>query len=187
MSLRNRPCSWQVDSSSWEFLGQEDDDDEDEDDNDDVVVVGVDDEGETNPAADSTSSTISSAATKTIEKKDEDESENVIEADAPKARAEDLDDVADHEVEEEEEIIKKEKSSRELLHEAVLELSSDPSTLFARSVAQFVKCTEESPERDPAAVVRNVRQFLTGIKNFLVRSGEGRMLEVIREEREKVS
>ena len=49
------------------------------------------------------------------------------------------------------------------------------------------QCTEEASESDPAVVMRNVRQFVNGIKNYLVRNGEqGRLTEVIDEERERV-
>ena len=51
-----------------------------------------------------------------------------------------------------------------------------------------LQCTEEAAETDPSVVMRNVRQFVNGIKNYLVRNGEqGRLTEIIDEERERVS
>ena len=60
------------------------------------------------------------------------------------------------------------------------------STLFGLSVSQFVQCTEESREKDPAVVMRNMRQFMSGMKNYLVRNGEGDLQAIIDEERGKV-
>ena len=68
----------------------------------------------------------------------------------------------------------------------MVSLSRDPGTIFGRNVAKFVVCTEESREKDPAVVMRNMRQFMSGIKNYLLRQGEGSLLAVIDEEREKV-
>ncbi len=60
------------------------------------------------------------------------------------------------------------------------------TTLFGLSVAKFVQCTEESREKDPAVVMRNMRQFMSGMKNYLVRNGEGELQGIIDEERSKV-
>lgn len=76
--------------------------------------------------------------------------------------------------------------SRRRIHECVLQLARRGDTIFGRNVAKFVQCTEESKERNPAVVMRNMRQFMSGIKNFLVRSGEGDLLTVIDEESKKV-
>ena len=54
-------------------------------------------------------------------------------------------------------------SSRERIHTLVLSLSRDPCTIFGRNVAKFVVCTEESREGDPAVVMRNMRQFMSGM------------------------
>ena len=68
-----------------------------------------------------------------------------------------------------------------------MRLSEEADGIFARNVSEFIVCTEEAAEADPAVVMRNVRQFVSGIKNYLVRNGErGRLTEVIDEERERV-
>lgn len=77
-------------------------------------------------------------------------------------------------------------SSGERLQSYLLSLSSDNQTLFSRSLTQFVTCTEESREKEPSVVMRNVRQFITGIKNYLLRNGEKELLNIIEEERKKV-
>ena len=67
-------------------------------------------------------------------------------------------------------------------------MSEEADGIFASNVSKFIVCTEEGAETDPAVVMRNVRQFVTGIKNYLVRNGErGRLTEIIDEERERVS
>lgn len=53
-----------------------------------------------------------------------------------------------------------------------VDLGSDTSTTFSRAVSNFITCTLESTEKDPAIVTRNVRQFMSGMKNYLVTSGE---------------
>ncbi len=58
--------------------------------------------------------------------------------------------------------------------------------MFGLSVCKFVQCTEESREKDPAVVMRNMRQFMSGMKNYLVRNGEGELQNIIDEERSKV-
>ena len=69
----------------------------------------------------------------------------------------------------------------------MVRLSEEADGIFARNVSEFIVCTEEAAETDPAVVMRNVRQFVSGIKNYLVRNGErGRLTEVIDEERERV-
>ena len=71
---------------------------------------------------------------------------------------------------------------------AVLALSADSSTIFSRSVSKFVLCTEESRERCPAVVMRNMRQFMSGMKNYLLRSREGEaVVAVIDAERAEVN
>ncbi|XP_063591203.1 protein sprint-like isoform X1 [Penaeus indicus] len=62
-------------------------------------------------------------------------------------------------------------------------LGSDTSTTFSRAVSNFITCTLESPERDPTVVTRNVRQFMSGMKNYLVTSGEKEFEAIVKKER----
>lgn len=66
-------------------------------------------------------------------------------------------------------------------------LGSDTSTTFSRAVSNFITCTLESPERDPTVVTRNVRQFMSGMKNYLVTSGEKEFEAIVKKERSNVS
>ena len=53
----------------------------------------------------------------------------------------------------------------------VVQLGRDCTTTFGRSLQNFLQCTREAKEQRAAAVLRNVRQFISGIKNFLVQHG----------------
>ncbi|XP_034671399.1 protein sprint isoform X6 [Drosophila subobscura] len=55
-----------------------------------------------------------------------------------------------------------------------LQLALDPSSTFARNIENFISCTKESREAAPQVVMRNMRQFMSGMKNYLVKHGEGK-------------
>ncbi|XP_068213549.1 LOW QUALITY PROTEIN: protein sprint [Palaemon carinicauda] len=64
-----------------------------------------------------------------------------------------------------------------------MDLGRDTSTTFCRAVGNFITCTLESTERDPAVVTRNVRQFMSGMKNYLVTSGEKEFEAIVKKQR----
>ncbi|XP_064091398.1 protein sprint-like isoform X1 [Macrobrachium nipponense] len=64
-----------------------------------------------------------------------------------------------------------------------MDLGRDTSTTFCRAVSNFITCTLESTERDPAVVTRNVRQFMSGMKNYLVTSGEKEFEGIVKKQR----
>ncbi len=45
----------------------------------------------------------------------------------------------------------------------------ESGTLFGRVTAEFIRCAKESAERDPRVLMRNMRQFMNGLKNYLLR------------------
>ncbi|KAH8265165.1 hypothetical protein KR044_010618, partial [Drosophila immigrans] len=55
-----------------------------------------------------------------------------------------------------------------------LQLAQDPSSTFARNIENFISCTKESREAVPQVIMRNMRQFMSGMKNYLVKHGEGK-------------
>ncbi|XP_030381884.1 protein sprint isoform X4 [Scaptodrosophila lebanonensis] len=55
-----------------------------------------------------------------------------------------------------------------------LQLARDPSSTFARNIENFICCTKESREAAPQVIMRNMRQFMSGMKNYLVKHGEGK-------------
>ena len=54
-----------------------------------------------------------------------------------------------------------------------MQLASDRTTTFARNIENFISCTKDSREGAPQIVMRNMRQFMSGMKNYLVKHGEG--------------
>lgn len=68
-----------------------------------------------------------------------------------------------------------------------MDLGSDTSTTFSRAVSNFITCTLESTEKDPAIVTRNVRQFMSGMKNYLVTSGEKEFEAIVKRQQSNVS
>lgn len=53
-----------------------------------------------------------------------------------------------------------------------LALAQDESSIFAKNIYNFIACTRESREKIPHKVMRNIRQFMNGMKNYLVKHGE---------------
>jgi Ras and Rab interactor 2/3 len=53
-----------------------------------------------------------------------------------------------------------------------LSLAQDDSSIFAKNIHNFIACTRESKEKIPQKVMRNIRQFMNGMKNYLVKHGE---------------
>lgn len=68
-----------------------------------------------------------------------------------------------------------------------VDLGSDTSTTFSQAVSNFITCTLESVEKDPANVTRNVRQFMSGMKNYLVTSGEKEFEAIVKRQQSNVS
>ncbi len=59
--------------------------------------------------------------------------------------------------------------------------------IFGATLRRFIECTIEAEECDPQVVIRNVRQFLNGIKNYLVKHGEAQLHELIEAERSRLN
>ncbi|XP_058445672.1 protein sprint isoform X1 [Malaya genurostris] len=53
-----------------------------------------------------------------------------------------------------------------------LSLADDTESTFSRNILNFISCTKES-KAAPQVVMRNMRQFMSGMKNYLVKHGEG--------------
>ncbi|KAF5308871.1 hypothetical protein FQR65_LT00571 [Abscondita terminalis] len=58
------------------------------------------------------------------------------------------------------------------IRQYALDLAQDKSTTFAQNIDNFIACTCESKEVNPQVVMRNMRQFMSGMKNYLVKHGE---------------
>ncbi|XP_059480304.1 protein sprint [Neocloeon triangulifer] len=67
-----------------------------------------------------------------------------------------------------------------------LQLAADKSTTFAQNIENFIQCTRESKERSPHVAMRNMRQFMSGMKNYLVKHGERNFEKEVEKERNKL-
>lgn len=65
-------------------------------------------------------------------------------------------------------------------------LAAEKETVFAKAIDNFIACTIESRETKPQVVMRNIRQFMSGMKNYLVTHGEGEFIKEVESERSKV-
>lgn len=82
---------------------------------------------------------------------------------------------------------RKDAESGAAVRRYALSLGHDSSTTFSKAIKHFLTCTLEGSEREAAVVVRNVRQFMSGMKNYLVTSGEGEFEAIVTRERSTVS
>ncbi|XP_065366337.1 protein sprint isoform X5 [Calliphora vicina] len=67
-----------------------------------------------------------------------------------------------------------------------LQLAADQCTTFARNIENFISCTKESREAAPQVVMRNMRQFMNGMKNYLVKHGEGKFHQEVETARSRL-
>ncbi|XP_044730872.1 protein sprint isoform X2 [Chrysoperla carnea] len=67
-----------------------------------------------------------------------------------------------------------------------LALAQDKTTTFAQQIENFISCTRESRETNPQVVMRNMRQFMSGMKNYLVKHGERGFEREVEKERSKL-
>ncbi|XP_060570576.1 uncharacterized protein LOC132728894 isoform X3 [Ruditapes philippinarum] len=72
------------------------------------------------------------------------------------------------------------------IRDYIISLSNDRSTTFGSTIENFIQCTLESADTNPHNITRNVRQFMTGIKNYLVKHGEGELEDLIERERNQL-
>ncbi|XP_043244888.1 protein sprint-like isoform X2 [Amphibalanus amphitrite] len=82
---------------------------------------------------------------------------------------------------------RKSQQSGAAIRDYVIKLANDDDSTFALCIFNFLKCTREGAETDPHVVMRNIRQFCNGMKNYLVKHGEGEFHQVVHQERSKLS
>uniref|UniRef100_A0A5S6QWH8 Protein sprint n=1 Tax=Trichuris muris TaxID=70415 RepID=A0A5S6QWH8_TRIMR len=69
------------------------------------------------------------------------------------------------------------------IQKCVIRLAQDQGTFIGAQVQSFIRCTTEAHETDPHVVLGNVRQFINGLKNYLVKQGEATLHSLIEVER----
>ncbi len=52
----------------------------------------------------------------------------------------------------------------------ILKLAKKDDNLFGKSINQFISCTKSTKEANPLVLMRNTRQFMNGIKNYLLKN-----------------
>ncbi|XP_016842477.1 protein sprint isoform X2 [Nasonia vitripennis] len=67
-----------------------------------------------------------------------------------------------------------------------LQLAADKTTTFSQNIENFIQCTKEGKEASPHVVMRNMRQFMSGMKNYLVKHGEREFEKEVEKERLKL-
>lgn len=67
-----------------------------------------------------------------------------------------------------------------------LQLANDNKSTFAQNIENFISCTKESREAAPQVVMRNMRQFMNGMKNYLVKHGEGKFHQEVESARSRL-
>ena len=158
--------SWQIDSSSWEFL------------NNAVAESNAESTAETSKQVDSgLDSTLSFTETnkkKTVSQQEE--------------KSEDKDSVYESEMGTLEQNTKSQlaETQQKIKNYIQSELTSD-QWLFGKMVSQFLECTKQVHAQHILSTLRNVRQFMNGMKNYLIRHGEGDLHALISEERTKLN
>ncbi|XP_078592031.1 ras and Rab interactor 2-like isoform X2 [Branchiostoma floridae x Branchiostoma japonicum] len=77
------------------------------------------------------------------------------------------------------------RDSTTKIQEHIIKLAANKNSTFGLTIDNFIQCTQESAETSPAVVIRNVRQFMSGMKNFLLTQGEANLDELIHKEQQK--
>lgn len=72
------------------------------------------------------------------------------------------------------------------IRDYALQLAQDKSTTFSQNIENFIQCTKEGKEASPHVVMRNMRQFMSGMKNYLVKHGEREFEKEVEKERVKL-
>ncbi|XP_058803709.1 protein sprint, partial [Phymastichus coffea] len=67
-----------------------------------------------------------------------------------------------------------------------LQLAADRTTTFSQNIENFIQCTKEGKEASPHVVMRNMRQFMSGMKNYLVKHGEREFEREVEKQRLKL-
>ena len=76
--------------------------------------------------------------------------------------------------------------SQDKIKDYVTQQLATEQWMFGRMVSQFNDCTQTVSSSQILSTLSNIRQFINGMKNYLVRHGEGDLHQIIKEERTKV-
>lgn len=65
----------------------------------------------------------------------------------------------------------------------VFQLSQNQTSFFSNSVNEFINCVNNSKELNPNIVMSSARQFMNGVKNYLIKNNVTGLNEIIEQER----
>jgi len=65
----------------------------------------------------------------------------------------------------------------------VFTLAQNTQTLFAKSIGEFISCVLTSKEANPNVLMRDTRQFMNGIKNYLLKNNNADFSQIMERER----
>ncbi|XP_075589747.1 protein sprint isoform X5 [Dermatophagoides farinae] len=68
----------------------------------------------------------------------------------------------------------------------VFELAARKDNTFAKSIDNFIECTKETTDPNPSVILGYVRQFMNGMKNYLIKHGEGDFIKIVQNERSRL-
>ena len=159
--------SWQIDSSSWEFLNQVN-------------------SNEPKPITETVTETAEITETQKQVDSGLDSTLSFTEKSKSQHKSEDKDSVYESEmgtleIETKSQLIE----TQQKIKAYIAELNCE-KWLFGKMVSQFIECTGQVHAQHILSTLRNVRQFMNGMKNYLIRHGEGDLHGLISEERTKV-
>lgn len=66
----------------------------------------------------------------------------------------------------------------------IFDLSNKKETLFSKNITEFINCTKNSIETNPYVIMSHTRQFLNGIKNYLIKNFSFEFQNIIEKIRE---
>jgi len=82
---------------------------------------------------------------------------------------------------------KQDTDSIHVIKDYIEDLTTKEDSILGQTVLQFIACTEDSPIDDPTLIMRNMRQVMNGLKNYLIITGEGELFQLLKLERAKLS
>jgi len=166
--------TWQMDSSSWEFLNQINQN-QSENATTTTACSDQDDKYKANTANSDKSKLVDSGLDSTLSYTNKsDDKDSLYESELG---------TLDPQTDEKSQLVK----SRERIKDYVSTQLTGEKWLFGKMITQFLECTSNVAALHIFNTLRNIRQFMNGMKNYLVRHGEGDLHDIINEERTKLN
>ena len=69
----------------------------------------------------------------------------------------------------------------------ITDLAAKDDSILGQAISQFITCTEDYSLNDPIFVMRNMKQVMNGLKNYLIITGEGELFQLLKLLKAKLS